>query len=73
MTHNLKVKVEYVDYPVVTYPQVTAEKDFTVVVRDLCEPPTLTATSLAGQTYTIAYPALDSPAFAAFTVSPTFC
>ena len=67
-TYNYKIKVWYIDHPTVG-----ASRDFTIVVTDTCEAPSLTASTLPNFVYTI-YSGTDStPAFASFLNSPSFC
>ena len=50
-----------------------AQKDFTIIVTDTCETPTLTASTLSNEIYTINSGSASSPAFASFLTSPTYC
>lgn len=49
------------------------QKDFTIDVTDTCETPTLTASSLSDEVYTINSGAQATPAFVDFLDSPTYC
>lgn len=50
-----------------------ASKDFTIVVQDTCESPTMTTASLSNVVYFINSGSVALPAFADFLDSPTYC
>ena len=65
----MRIKVTLVDHP----ENPGAQKDFTIVITDTCETPTVTASSLSNEVYVIGTGAASTPAFAAFTFTPVYC
>ena len=51
----------------------TGQKDFTIIITDSCESPTITASSLSNTNYIIGSVAQDTPAFSNFINSPSYC
>jgi len=67
-TYNLRVTATFDNYSTNT-----GFLDFTIVINDDCETPSLTASSLSNEVYVIHKVKQTTPAFTSFLNSPTYC